>query len=78
MKKFNSTVTADCQRMVKNQWLIVKAAGSGFTGVASRFQMPFFTLVTNRAGSVATACRTDLDHNLTNLYDTASFLHVIK
>ena len=50
----------------------MEAAGGGFTGVASRFQMPFFTLVTN---PVATVCRTDLDYNL---YDTASFLHVTK
>ena len=51
MNKINCTVTAD-YRMVKNRWLIVKAAGSGFTGDASRFQMPFVTLVMNRAGSV--------------------------
>ena len=50
---------------MKNRWLIVKAAGGGFTGVASRSQMLFFTLATNRAGFVATASRTDLDYNLT-------------
>ena len=40
---------------VKNLWRTVKAAGSGFTRVANRFQMSFLTVTTNKAGFVTTA-----------------------
>ena len=68
MKK--NQLHCDCRLPEDGEEQMAYREDGGFTGLSSRFQMPFFTLVTNRAG----ACRTDL----ANLYDTASFIHVTK